>query len=104
MRGVISVVSETFIIVTMDEFVEEWNEADLLLTKVADDVTQKRMQESIQELKKYLSKEGSRAEKMIQVAFYNAPPTVYILFANIHTLCSIWMKKQRKRFHFAIPI
>nr|CAG4712081.1 unnamed protein product [Naegleria fowleri] len=66
-RGVISVVTDKYIIATMDEFLDEWYEASkLLMNKVLDEVTFKRLEMALKHLEHY---EKTPASNIVNLCF-----------------------------------
>lgn len=71
-KGVISVVTDKFVHASMDEFLEEWWEHKVLLSKVPDEVTHRRMMDVLQQLEKIDAK--SCAKQIVSVAFGSSKP------------------------------
>ncbi|KAL9652671.1 hypothetical protein ABK040_003974 [Willaertia magna] len=65
-RGVISTVTEKFIIATMDEFIDEWYESKLIMNKVFDEVTFKRYEFALKHLEHY---EKTPATNIVNLCF-----------------------------------
>jgi len=93
-RGVISTVTDQFLIVTIDDFDDSWWETEkLILQKVPDEITHKRLLDTMDDLKSYLSSDTEIAQKIVDVAFYNAEPNVsiyyYVFIKNTRILTCI---------------
>eukprot|EP01080_Neovahlkampfia_damariscottae_P004844 gene4844-8429_t len=85
-NGVVSIVTDKDITISLDgEFNDEWETKKLILSKIPNEVTYKRMFTTLDYLQQIESEYSHPAKKMINVAFYDKKPErIEIKDLNFH--------------------